>query len=73
MDSGRKRRRGLRRRLDRVAISASLLLDERMNGEDVGLVSQDLFQSLFQSKGMLSPAPVEQIVSLLSFRLGDIS
>ena len=73
MDSKRKRRRGQRRRLDRVAVSASLLLDERMNGEDVGLVSQDLFQSLFQSKGMLSPVPTGQNASVLAFSLGDLS
>jgi hypothetical protein len=36
-----------------VAVSASLLLDERMKGEDVGLVSEDLFHSLFQSKGKI--------------------
>jgi peroxin-6 len=40
----RKRRR--RRRLDRPAISARLLLDERMQGE-VGVLSEDLFDDLF--------------------------
>jgi peroxin-6 len=40
----RKRRR--RRRLDRPAISARLLLDERIKGE-VGLLSEDLFNDLF--------------------------
>ncbi|KAJ4343193.1 peroxisomal assembly protein [Didymella glomerata] len=40
----RKRRR--RRRLDRPAISARLLLDERLKGE-VGVLSEDLFVDLF--------------------------
>jgi peroxin-6 len=40
----RKRRR--RRRLDRPAISARLLLDDRMKGE-VGVLSEDLFNDLF--------------------------
>lgn len=40
----RKRRR--RRRLDRPAISARLLLDESMKGE-VGVLSEDLFADLF--------------------------
>ncbi|KAF2187030.1 AAA-domain-containing protein [Zopfia rhizophila CBS 207.26] len=40
----RKRRR--RRRLDRPAISARLLLDDRMKGE-VGVLSEDLFADLF--------------------------
>ncbi|KAJ4287336.1 peroxisomal assembly protein [Kalmusia sp. IMI 367209] len=40
----RKRRR--RRRLDRPAISARLLLDDRMKGE-VGILSEDLFSDLF--------------------------
>ncbi|KAF1975723.1 peroxisomal biogenesis factor 6 [Bimuria novae-zelandiae CBS 107.79] len=40
----RKRRR--RRRLDRPAISARLLLDDRMKGE-VGILSEDLFNDLF--------------------------
>jgi len=40
----RKRRR--RRRFDRPAISARLLLDERMKGE-VGVLSEDLFSDLF--------------------------
>ncbi|KAH3989728.1 hypothetical protein HBH52_014900 [Parastagonospora nodorum] len=40
----RKRRR--RRRLDRPAISARLLLDDRMKGE-VGVLSEDLFTDLF--------------------------
>ncbi|KAJ4382994.1 peroxisomal assembly protein [Didymella sp. IMI 355093] len=40
----RKRRR--RRRLDRPAISARLLLDERLKGE-VGVLSEDLFEDLF--------------------------
>ncbi|KAF1840041.1 AAA-domain-containing protein [Cucurbitaria berberidis CBS 394.84] len=40
----RKRRR--RRRLDRPAISARLLLDDRINGE-VGVLSEDLFNDLF--------------------------
>ncbi|KAF2109509.1 hypothetical protein BDV96DRAFT_502590 [Lophiotrema nucula] len=41
----RKRRRR-RRRLDRPAISARLLLDDRMKGE-VGVLSRDLFADLF--------------------------
>lgn len=48
----RKRRR--RRRLDRPAISARLLLDDRMKGE-VGILSEDLFAHLFpwaQDTGM---------------------
>lgn len=40
----RKRRR--RRRLDRPAISARLLLDDRLKGE-VGVLSEDLFGDLF--------------------------
>lgn len=40
----RKRRR--RRRLDRPAISARLLLDERLKGE-LGVLSEDLFEDLF--------------------------
>ena len=40
----RKRRR--RRRPDRPAISARLLLDERLKGE-VGVLSEDLFEDLF--------------------------
>lgn len=40
----RKRRR--RRRVDRPAISARLLLDDRMKGE-VGVLSEDLFNDLF--------------------------
>lgn len=40
----RKRRR--RRRLDRPAISARLLLDDRVKGE-VGILSEDLFGDLF--------------------------
>jgi peroxin-6 len=40
----RKRRR--RRRLDRPAISARLLLDDRIKGE-VGVLSEDLFNDLF--------------------------
>ncbi|KAF3051964.1 peroxisomal assembly protein [Didymella keratinophila] len=40
----RKRRR--RRRLDRPAISARLLLDERLKGE-VGVLSEDLFEDVF--------------------------
>ena len=40
----RKRRR--RRRLDRPAISARLLLDERSKGEE-GVLSEDLFGHLF--------------------------
>ncbi|KAF2636342.1 peroxin 6 [Massarina eburnea CBS 473.64] len=40
----RKRRR--RRRLDRPAISARLLLDDRMKGEE-GVLSEDLFSDLF--------------------------
>jgi peroxin-6 len=40
----RKRRR--RRRADGPAISARLLLDERMKGE-VGVLSDDLFADLF--------------------------
>ena len=40
----RKRRR--RRRLDRPAISARLLLDDRMKGE-VGILSDDLYGDLF--------------------------
>lgn len=40
----RKRRR--RRRLDRPAISARLLLDERIKGEE-GVLSEDLFSDLF--------------------------
>ncbi|KAJ4341113.1 peroxisomal assembly protein, partial [Ascochyta clinopodiicola] len=40
----RKRRR--RRRLDRPATSARLLLDERLKGE-VGVLSEDLFDDLF--------------------------
>ncbi|CBX95277.1 hypothetical protein IAQ61_004096 [Plenodomus lingam] len=42
----RKRRR--RRRLDRPAISARLLLDDRIKGE-VGILSEDLFNDLFPS------------------------
>ena len=41
----RKRRRR-RRRLDRPAISARLLLDDRIQGE-AGVLSQDLFADLF--------------------------
>jgi peroxin-6 len=41
----RKRRRR-RRRLDRPAISARLLLDDRIKGE-VGVLSEDLFTDLF--------------------------
>jgi peroxin-6 len=47
----RKRRR--RRRLDKPAISARLLLDDRIKGE-VGILSEDLFDDLFpglRSKG----------------------
>ena len=44
MDLKRKRRSRLQP--DRLAVSASLLLDERMK-ESVGLVSEDLFESLF--------------------------
>lgn len=40
----RKRRR--RRRLDRPAISARLLLDDRLKGEE-GVLSEDLFNDLF--------------------------
>ena len=40
----RKRRR--RRRADRPAISARLLLDERMKGE-IGVLSEDLFADFF--------------------------
>lgn len=40
----RKRRR--RRRPDRPAISARLLLDERLKGE-MGVLSEDLFNELF--------------------------
>jgi len=40
----RKRRR--RRRLDRPAISARLVLDDRIKGE-VGVLSEDLFADLF--------------------------
>jgi peroxin-6 len=40
----RKRRR--RRRVDRPATSARLLLDDRMKGE-VGVLSEDLFTDLF--------------------------
>ena len=52
----RKRRR--RRRLDRPATSARLLLDDRMKGE-VGILSEDLFSDLFpwaQENGTL-PQP----------------
>lgn len=40
----RKRRR--RRRLDRPALSARILLDDRIKGE-VGVLSEDLFSDLF--------------------------
>lgn len=40
----RKRRR--RRRVDQPAITARLLLDDRMKGE-VGILSDDLFNDLF--------------------------
>jgi len=56
----RKRRR--RRRQDKPAISAHLLLDERMRGE-VGVLSNDLFADLFpayrQSSGTFKPGRVE--------------
>jgi len=41
-----KRKRRRRRRLDRPAISARLLLDDRSKGE-VGVLSDDLFADLF--------------------------
>lgn len=44
----RKRRR--RRRLDRPAISARLLVDERLRGE-VGVLSEDLYEDLFGKGG----------------------
>ncbi|PVI08218.1 peroxisomal biogenesis factor 6 [Periconia macrospinosa] len=44
----RKRRR--RRRLDRPAISARLLLDDRLKGEE-GILSEDLFADLFPWAG----------------------
>ncbi|KAF1996259.1 AAA-domain-containing protein [Amniculicola lignicola CBS 123094] len=50
----RKRRRR-RRRLDRPAISARLLLDDRMKGE-VGVLSEDLFADLFPGQKDTSPA-----------------
>lgn len=43
----RKRRRKQRRRLDKPAISAHLLLDDRLQGE-VGVISPDLFADLFR-------------------------
>ena len=46
LQARRKRRR--RRRQDRPAISAHLLLDDRMK-EDVGILSEDLFTDLFPS------------------------
>lgn len=44
----RKRRR--RRRVERPAISARLLLDERLKGEE-GVLSEDLFEDLFGKGG----------------------
>jgi peroxin-6 len=57
----RKRRR--RRRLDRPAISARLLLDDRSKGE-VGVLSEDLFDDLFpgsKSSGMYQRASFDSI------------
>jgi hypothetical protein len=53
MDLDRRKRRRMalrrrRRREDRLPISASLLLDEKMR-EDVGIVSEDLWADLFPS------------------------
>jgi len=45
---GRKRRR--RRRVDRPAVSARLLLDDRLRGE-VGVLSEDLWEELFGKRG----------------------
>lgn len=54
----RKRRR--RRRLDRPAMSARLLLDERLKGE-VGVLSEDLFGDLF-GKGAGRHAPSRKML-----------
>ncbi|KAH8733011.1 hypothetical protein GQ44DRAFT_781771 [Phaeosphaeriaceae sp. PMI808] len=54
----RKRRR--RRRLDRPAISARLLLDERMKGE-VGVLSEDLFGELFPALKFSASTPVQHV------------
>lgn len=44
----RKRRR--RRRLDRPAVSARLLLDDRLRGE-VGVLSEELWEEVFGKRG----------------------
>ncbi|KAL5121284.1 peroxisomal assembly protein [Pleosporales sp. CAS-2024a] len=55
----RKRRR--RRRLDRPAISARLLLDESIKGE-VGVLSEDLFAALFPgARGAASTGDVQHV------------
>lgn len=47
VQNARKRRRRQRRRFDKPAMSAHLLLDDRLQGE-VGVISQDLFADLFR-------------------------
>jgi hypothetical protein len=46
MDPQISRKRRRRRRVDRPAISARLLIDERLKGE-AGILSEDLFGDLF--------------------------
>jgi peroxin-6 len=56
LQARRKRRR--RRRQDRPAISARLLLDERMKG-DVGVLSEDLFADLFPANSQIAGRSTE--------------
>lgn len=60
----RKRRR--RRRFDRPAISARLLLDDRVQGE-VGILSEDLFSDLFP--GVLSSGKCKRCSNEQDYRL----